>query len=187
MEDQQPTSPQPIPPAQPAYDPAKVEEMQRITTLMGLARQVKNGASNFYWIAGLSVVNSLISIFGGGVVFVIGLGVTLVIDAIAKGASDELGGNPVVLGMGFLFSLIFDLIFVAFGYFAIKGNRWAFITGMILYGLDAVLMLLFQDWLGFGFHLYFMWGIWSGLQALGKLKALQASDPLAVPPAETMR
>jgi hypothetical protein len=148
---------------------------------------MKGGANNFYWIAGLSIVNSLISIFGGGVVFVIGLGVTLIIDAITQSVAQEVGGGFMVLGMGLLFSLIFDAVFAAFGFFAGKGHRWAFIVGMFLYGLDALLMLVFQDWLGFGFHLYFMWGIWQGFAALGKLKALEAANPMAVPTAEMMR
>ena len=185
----QPQQPQPVqPPQQPVYDPATMAEMQRRTAAMNIARVVKNGASQFYWIAGLSVVNSLIAIFGGGIIFVVGLGVTLFIDAVAKGASDQMGGNPIILGMGFLFSLIFDLLFILFGYFAGKGKRWAFITGLIFYGLDALLMLAFQEWIGFGFHLYFMWGVWQGMSALGKLKALEVRSPIsAVPPAETMR
>lgn len=185
----QPQQPQPAqPPQQPVYDPAMMAEMERRTAAMNITRVVKNGASQFYWIAGLSVVNSLISVFGGGVFFVIGLGVTLLIDNVAAGISQEVGGSPIVLGMGFLFSLIFDLIFVLFGYFAGKGKRWAFITGMVLYGLDALLMLTFQEWIGFAFHLYFMWSIWQGMSALGKLKAFEAAIPTsAVPPAETMR
>jgi len=173
--------------SQPAYDPAMMAEMERRTALISIARQVKSGGGFFYWIAGLSIVNSLVSIFGGGIFFVIGLGATLIIDSLAKGVSDNMGGNPVVLGMGFLFSLVFDLIFFGLGYFAAKGKRWAFITGMVLYGLDALIMLAFQDWLGFGFHLYFMWGIWNGLRALGRFEALQPKTSAAVPPAESMR
>jgi hypothetical protein len=171
----------------PVYDPAMMAEMERRTALMNLTRAMKGGASNFYWIAALSVINSLVNMFGGGIFFVMGLGATLVIDGIAGGVAQELGGNSVILIMGFLFSLIFDLIFAAFGYFAGKGHRWAFITGMVLYGLDAVLMLTFQDWLAFGFHLFFLYGIWQGFAALGKLKAFEAANPMAVPPAEMMR
>jgi hypothetical protein len=58
---------------------------------------------------------------------------------------------------------------------------------MVLYGLDAVLMLFFKEWIGFAFHLYFLWSIWQGFQALGRLKALQVANPMAIPPAESMR
>jgi len=180
-------TPQSQAPQQPTFDSAMAAEMQRRTLQMNLARTIKGGANNFYWIAALSVVNSLVNIFGGGIFFVIGLGVTLFIDAIAGSVADEFGGSTLVVVMGLLFSLLFDAIFAAFGYFAGKGHRWAFIAGMILYGLDALLMMAFQDWLAFGFHLYFMYGIWQGFSALGKLKALEVANPMAVPPAETMQ
>ncbi|RJP52121.1 MAG: hypothetical protein C4583_07275 [Anaerolineaceae bacterium] len=182
METQQPQTPQ-----QPAYDAAKMEEMQRLTFVMNLQRAMKSGASNFYWIAGLSVVNSLVNIFGWGVFFVMGLGVTLFIDVVAGGISQNVGGSPLILVMGLLFSLVFDAIFIAFGYFAGKGHRWAFIVGMALYSLDAALLLFLQDWLAFGFHLFLLYGIWQGFSALGKLKALEAANLMAVPPADMMR
>jgi hypothetical protein len=174
-------------PQQPLYDTAKMAEMSRLTDLMNITRRMKIGAGTFYWIAGLSVINSLVSIFGGGLVFVIGLGATMFIDAFTSAVASEMAGSSIVLGMGFLFSLVFDIIFVLFGYFAGKGHRWAFFVGMVLYGLDAVLMLFFKEWIGFAFHLYFLWSIWQGFQALGKLKALQVANPMAIPPAESMR
>ena len=50
-----------------------------------------------------------------GFIVVVGLGVTLIIDGLATGISQELGGSAIVLGLGFLFSLFFDGIFAAFG------------------------------------------------------------------------
>ena len=182
METQQPQVPQ-----QPAFDAALAAEMERRTIQANLMRAMKNGASNFYWIAALSVVNSVVNIFGGGIFFVMGLGITLFIDVIAGGVAQEFGGSPIIIVMGLLFSLVFDAIFVAFGYFAGKGYRWAFIAGMVLYGLDAVLMLVSQDWLAFGFHLFFLYGVWQGFSALGKLRAFEAANPMAVPTAEMMK
>jgi hypothetical protein len=52
---------------------------------------------------------------------------------------------------------------------------------MILYGLDAILTLISPDFIGFGFHLFFLWFLFSGLQALEKLKDLlpgAASGPV---------
>ena len=48
----------------------------------------------------------------------------------------------------------------------------AFIAGMLLYGLDAILTLVSTDFFGFGFHLFFLWFLFSGLQALNKLKEI---------------
>jgi len=162
---------------------ANSQELQQMMVIANLQRRMKSGASNFYWIAGLSVVNSLVTIFGGEFYFVIGLGVTMLIDGLALGISEDLGGSPLVLGLGFLFSLVFDAIFAVLGYFAAKGQRWAFLVGMVLYALDAVLMLVFKEWVGFAFHLFFLLGVWNGLQTLGKLNALRPKtvDNVAFP------
>ena len=47
--------------------------------------QLKNGANWFYWIAGLSLVNSAIFAFGGHVSFIAGLAYTQIIDAVERG------------------------------------------------------------------------------------------------------
>jgi hypothetical protein len=50
---------------------------------------------------------------------------------------------------------------------------------MILYALDAALMLWVQDWMGVLFHLYFLWLLFSGLTAFNKLRAMPAPQPAA--------
>ena len=79
--------------------------------------------------------------------------------------------------VGLVLSILLSGVFALFGFFAARAQRWAFITGMILYGLDALLLLLFKDWIGFLFHLYFMWGLWNGLGALNQLQKLTAQMP----------
>ena len=63
--------------------PNNTQELNALMALASLQKQVKGGASNFYWIAALSVINSLGAVFELGVSFVIGLGVTQVVDALA--------------------------------------------------------------------------------------------------------
>jgi hypothetical protein len=63
-------------------------------------------------------------------------------------------------------------VFIFCGVLAVKGQRLAFIAGMILYGLDAILTLLSPDFIGFGFHLFFLWFLMAGLQALEKRNKL---------------
>src|SRR5437016_14082822 len=41
-----------------------------------LEKQLKSGGSWFYWIAGLSLINSAIALSGSGMRFILGLGVT---------------------------------------------------------------------------------------------------------------
>jgi hypothetical protein len=123
-----------------------------------LAR-VRISARWFYWIAGLSLINSAVVIFGGSFHFVVGLGVTSVVDAFAK-----LAGNAgIVLDLiinGFVAGL-----FCLFGSCASKAQKWAFLVGMILYALDGLLLLLAHDILSVGFHAYALYCIYRGLAA----------------------
>jgi len=132
-----------------------------------LANAAKSGAGWFYWIAGLSLINSISMLSGSGWGFVIGLGITQVFDAFASG----LGGS------GKLVALVLDLlaagVFVFFGVFANKRQAWAFIVGMVLYALDGLIFLAVSDWLSVGFHVFALICILAGFSANQKLKALQ--------------
>jgi hypothetical protein len=147
----------------------------------GLQRQMKSGANNFYWIAGLSMANSIFFVFGTRPTFVVGLGITQFMDIIAHNIAQSFPNSiPLIQSIGLLSDLFICGVFVLCGYLAAKGHRWAFIAGMSLYGLDAILTLVSPDYIGFGFHLFFLWFLFSGLQALDKLKKIipeAASDP----------
>ena len=141
--------------------------------MVNLMRRAKAGASNFYFIAALSAINSIINVFGGSVTFVVGLATTLIIDGFAVGfakVSPDMALTIKIFGLAL--SLGIAGIFALIGYFASKGSRGSFITGMILYALDALIMLAFQDWLAFAFHLFFLWGLWNGFSALNQLRKL---------------
>ena len=136
-----------------------------------LEHHAKLGANWFFWIAGLSVVNSLIAMFsptGGG--FVFGLGITRVIDAIGYGLSEELGSAAKIAA--FVLSLIPVGVFVVIGVFARKKYLWAFIVGMALYAIDGLLFLLVKDWLSIGFHVFAIFCVLGGLKACIKLNAM---------------
>jgi len=124
------------------------------------ATRVRTGAKWFYWVAGLSLLNSAIVIFGGRAHFVVGLGITSVVDVVAKrvgsaGTALDLVINGFVAG-----------IFVLFGSFALKSQKWAFITGMALYAADALLLLVARDFLSVAFHAYALFAIYRGLAAV---------------------
>ena len=57
----------------------------------------KGGANWFFWIAGLSVINSLIITFGGEMSFVIGLGITQFIDGISIALKENGSGAAAYL------------------------------------------------------------------------------------------
>jgi hypothetical protein len=128
--------------------------------------QLKSGASWFYWIAGLSLINSLIALSGSDYGFILGLGITRIIDAF--GMAFESGGKVIAL----VLDIIVVGIFVFFGIFANKRKSWAFIVGMVLYGLDSLFSLLVQDWLSLGFHGFALFCLFRGFKACRELNAV---------------
>lgn len=141
-----------------------------------LERQLRSGADWFFWIAGLSAVNSVVALLGGGVNFLAGLGITQLMDGIslvfAEGVPPE--GITWIKITAFLFDLSIASIFVGFGFLA-RRHKWAFIVGMVIYALDMLIFLIGPDLFSIGFHLWALFGLYRGLTALGKLQQRAAA------------
>jgi len=138
--------------------PATVNNAAMVAKATALAR-VRVSARWFYWIAGLSLINSAVVIFGGSFHFVVGLGITSVVDALTKQA----GSAGIVLDLiinGFVAAL-----FVLFGSCASKAQKWAFLVGLGLYAMDGLLLLIGRDILSVAFHAYALFCIYRGLAA----------------------
>lgn len=135
-----------------------------------LVAQAKGGANWFYWIAGLSLVNSLIFLFGGNWSFFAGLGITQIIDAIVAQGS-ELDGISTIKIIAFVIDVIIAGIFVLCGLWANKLQTWAFVAGMIFYLLDGILVLILGAYLPAAFHLFALYMIFKGLSAARQIKA----------------
>lgn len=137
-------------------------------------RQMYSGANWFYWIAALSLVNSVVSLSNGGWSFLAGLGITQIFDGVAHGLSGQLGGGASAV------ALVLDLVvagcFVGLGLLARKGMRWAFVVGMVAYALDGALLALLQVWLSFAFHAFALYSVYRGFVAAGKLAELEAKS-----------
>lgn len=144
------------------------------TPVHALQEKVKASANWFYWIAALSVINSVSLLLESDFGFVVGLGVTQVIDAIALGAAEEVGGNgsKILQAIAFGLDLLFAGGFALVGWLAGRGKAWAFVLGMTFYALDGVIFLLVQDWLSLGFHAFALFSIFVGYSALRQLKAM---------------
>ena len=142
-------------------------------------RRYKGGANWFYWIAGLTIVTSLITAFGGGWRFLLSLGTTQIIDAVAQGLSTELGSAPKVIA--FVLDLLVTGTFVVLGYLASKKLLWAYILGMVVFLLDGLVTLIIQDWVGVIAHgvvLFFMFpGLQAGRELLSLEKAIAEKAP----------
>jgi len=161
----------------PAHQPAQTPQFDRTPqpltiqpVIANLTRRMKSGAGNFYWIAALSVINSLILQFGGNSFFVVGLAGTLFVDFIFIELAAAMPDAALVVKIiGVLISVFIAGIVALFGLFASRGKRWAFLIGMAAYALDALLMLGLQEWMGLVFHGLFLYGLFTGLRALNEL------------------
>lgn len=131
-------------------------------------KRTQVGGDWFFWIAGFSLVNSLIALFGAQIHFVIGLGTTELFDVFGS----QGGTSGKVIGL--LLALVAAGFYVLYGAFARRGAIWAFIVGMIFYALDGVLLVVFKDWLSVAFHAYALFRIFQGFQAAQRLGVLRA-------------
>jgi hypothetical protein len=131
-----------------------------------LIRRAHSSARWFYWIAGLSMINTFIAMSKAGLVFVVGLGTTQIIDGVASGMGS--GGMAVAL----VLNTIVAGVFVMFGIFSVKGHAWSFLVGMILYALDGALIMGLSllakadlPILALGFHGYVLFLLFIGWKA----------------------
>ncbi|HEV7892645.1 MAG TPA: hypothetical protein VGP08_18675 [Pyrinomonadaceae bacterium] len=157
-------------------------------------QHVKSGANWFYLIAGLSLVTSIISLVGGGWAFFVSLGITQIIDSFANALTARWGGGSVKI-VAFLFDVLAAGAFALMGYFASKRQTWAFLVGMVLYALDALvflgLILVFDSlslsaFIMVAFHAYVLWKLFSGYAASARLVASGGGNlPPSPPPVAT--
>ncbi len=153
----------------PSQDSVLAAQIQQKLVLQA---RMKGGASWFYWIAGLSAINSAIVLSGSNWHFLAGLGITDVISYIAQKA-----GNTGTL-IGIVLNALALGVFVMFGVFAHKKQTWAFIVGMLFYGLDALIFLVFgPEILSLAFHAFALFQIFKGMQAANALKELESQMP----------
>ena len=141
------------------------------TALAQANPHVIGGARWFWWITALSLVNTVMIHTGADLNFVIGLGFTLLADATFRN-HQVIAFAIDAIALGFVFGL---------GWFAAKGHLWAFVTGAVLYTLDALIYVIYQDWMSVGFHGLALFYIIRGAQELrGILR--DAADHAEPPP-----
>lgn len=164
------TQPGAAPAAFPASAPAPVIDKAIVAQSDPV---IMSGASWFWWIAGLSVVNTVLIHSGSETSLAIGLGFTLIADAVFKEMK--------------LIAFVIDAFALAticgLGFFARKGHFWAFIVGIVLYGLDALIYVGLQGWIGVAIHGFALFYMIRGAAALrAGLKAARETPPAAEPP-----
>lgn len=133
-----------------------------------VSEETLSGANWFFWIAALTFVNSMIILSGFDWAFVLGLAVTLIFDVAASMIS-EVGGSSGFTGfhlVAVVINLIAVSVFCVLGFFARKGAGWAFIVGMILYGIDMLVCLLLLSFVGLAIHAFALYCIYRGYSDL---------------------
>ncbi len=147
-----------------------------------LEKRHKSGLSWLATIAVLSVLNIVILLMKLNIVFPVGLGTSTAAAALLVMNPEE---NAVIVRfIGIVLMLVSLLIIAILVFCRIKakaGKAWAYILGMVIYGLDALLCLWAKDWISLGFHAWGFLGIGMGYAALKKLKGMMA--PEAISPA----
>ncbi len=164
-------------------DTSQQQQYATIAALYKLEQQFRSGANWFYWIAGLSALNTIISRVGGSMNFFFGLGITQVLDAFAVAVHTQVGEQVgMIVGLALLGLTVGVIgLFILLGWLARGRRKWPFIVGMVLYSLDALIFLLAQDYLSLAFHAFGLIWFFNGLCAIKKLKKFeQAATPAIV-------
>jgi len=130
-----------------------------------LDARMRSGATWFYWIAALSLINSVATLFGMGWRLIVGLGITQIVDSFAS----RLGGGGLAVALAL--NVLISGIFVAFGVLAYKRKLWAYAVGMALYLLDGVIFAMASDWLAAAFHAFVLFRLFSGFRAAQHLNS----------------
>src|SRR2546423_40592 len=109
-----------------------------------LQRRRNNGGAWFYWIGAASILNSVLDAAGSAWGLPVGLGVTYLIDGVARGLSNTVR-TPIY---AFTIDLAIASGFLFIGRAARRGNLSWYAVGIGLYLLDGLVFVLGQDLLG---------------------------------------
>lgn len=142
-------------------EPMTLATTLRPTGKPELETQCRRGAQWFYWVAALSLVNLVIGLTGQDWRFILSLGATQLLQEIAMEAG----------AVAYLPALAVIAFFGMLGQRAVAGKVWAFLTGMIIYGVDSLIFLLIPDWIGVGFHVLAIFMMARGFVAARRLAA----------------
>lgn len=160
--------------AEAAAEEVPKEADQVLAGIDALRQLGRTGANWYFWVAGLSLVNSAIMLSGGNTHFVIGLGITFMADIMANVIGQQHPEHAQMLKLGVLgFDLIVAAVVVGFALLSRKRFLFIFGLGMVLYLLDGLIFVWIQDWMSVAFHAYALYGLWGGVNAFRQLKQVE--------------
>ena len=139
-------------------------------------RSSSEGSGVFYYIAGVSLLNSVLIIFKVG--FYGSLAITTLVSSIGLAIAESINGGMattfIINAIAFAVNAVIAGIVAGFGYLSGKGYGWAYVIGMIAYTVDALIMLWLGDWVEVLVHLYVLYLLWKGWAGLRKINAAAA-------------
>ncbi len=137
-----------------------------------LRERADKGAGWFFWVAGLSLFNTVGAVAGWGIAFSIGLACSgPLADLIWPGSVNPM--TPALQGPALALSVGLAVGFGALGLWARQRSSVAFLLGIVLYTADGLLDLMAQNWIGLAFHGLVVFGMVGGLQAVRRLRAIE--------------
>ena len=120
---------------------------------------ILHGANWFFWLAILSVINSLLVYQYQLPNLPIALGITQWLDGTSAGL------NPTMSTSSLILNLLIAAVLAGFGLLARRGSDLAFVVGIFLYIVDAMLAIGLRDIFGFSVHLIGLFFLVKGLLA----------------------
>jgi hypothetical protein len=145
----------------------------------GLFDRGKNGAAWFYWVAGLSAVNTIAVLAEGGLRFALGLVVTMFGDAVVARELKP-GGSMTALAIALAFNAFVLGLFIVCGRLSQRRMLPIYALGMALYLVDSIFSFLLSGFMrtgggfiGIGIHAYALWCMWDGFVAYRQLNVLE--------------
>ena len=163
-------------PAAGAPDTAGATVSSRDLLRFQLLQRRNTGGAWFYWIGGASILNSVLNAAGTQWGLAVGLGVTYLIDELARVTSSTLR-TPIY---AFIIDVAIACSFLLIGRAARSGNLGWYAVGIALYFLDGLLFVLFADFLGIAVHAIAIYGLISGWRATRSLRQLEMPAPALV-------
>lgn len=153
------------PPPSTEAPPAHLESAEARLRYVETRQSAINGANWFYWIAGFSLISTLIRLVGIDLGFPLGLAATLWLDILAFAAPPIVKLALLVTGCLLMGGSIY------LGWQARQERLWAFWVGMGVYGLDMLVMLVFlNNYVGVVIHLVVLFFVTRGLYAVKSLQ-----------------
>ena len=139
---------------------------------MRLLRRAKGGINWFYWVAGLTIINTIIFLAGRMPNYFLGLGANQLVDAYSVTVSTGTEVAPLMRWVAGAIDLLLAGVFIIFGYRGQRSYRSWIVAGIVLYTLDGLIFLFFSVWLGVAFHAFVIYSLVRGLRAMDQLNQM---------------